>query len=152
MKNTITDRLDMFLAKIAGYDIDIKTMTPPTAKSIREKILLDIADKVNTSLGGGGVLECNATSQEDSDSVTLDVTAEQLFAAAEAGKVVKASINENGSSITVIVPVEAFRMANDDGAFYLFKARIDAEKDDVLFMSDPLLGHSFVELKPVTGE
>ena len=79
MKNNITNREDLFLAKIAGYDVDVKTLMPPTASNVREKILLDIADKVNnqgtTATGGntmfvtisevgGGALEASASLTE----------------------------------------------------------------------------------------
>lgn len=39
-------RLEFFLAKIAGEDVDISTLVPPVATSQIEKILLAIADKM----------------------------------------------------------------------------------------------------------
>jgi len=42
-----TQRLEFFLAKIAGEDIDIATLVPPVATSKLEKILLAIADRID---------------------------------------------------------------------------------------------------------
>ena len=54
MKDNITSREDIFLAKIAGKDVDIKTMTPPVAASMREKLMLDIADRIDSIEAGSG--------------------------------------------------------------------------------------------------
>ena len=55
MKDNITSREDIFLAKIAGKDVNIKTMTPPVATSMTEKLMLDIAERIdNIEAGSGG--------------------------------------------------------------------------------------------------
>lgn len=142
MKNTITDRLDMFLAKIAGYDIDIKTMTPPTATNIREKILLDIANKIsNTSGGGGGVFEMNVVTSTDPETskgvVTTDKTAEELFDAINAGKKVRVlstltyPVGEGTITVetTYCASVFAKKMVSDIGTIFAF-CFTDVDSDD----------------------
>lgn len=47
-------RLEFFLAKIAGEDVDIATLVPPVPTSQTEKILLEIADRMSQSGGGDG--------------------------------------------------------------------------------------------------
>ena len=42
----IRQRLDYFLAKIAGKDVDIADLTPPQAINPTEELMLDIADRV----------------------------------------------------------------------------------------------------------
>lgn len=57
MNNNITNREDVFLAKIAGRDVDISTMTPPVVSSTREQLLSEIAERVDnieSGSGGGG--------------------------------------------------------------------------------------------------
>ena len=44
---SITSRLNTFLAKIAGRDIDISTLTPPVAINVTEELLLEIAERVD---------------------------------------------------------------------------------------------------------
>lgn len=52
MNKNITDREDLFWAKIAGRDVDISTMTPPVAASVREELMLEVAERIGA--GGGG--------------------------------------------------------------------------------------------------
>ena len=47
MNTTITSREELLLAKIAGQNVNINTMTPPVASSLTEKLLLDIADRLD---------------------------------------------------------------------------------------------------------
>ena len=54
MKDIITDREDMFWAKMAGRDVDITTMTPPVASNMREKLMLEVAEKIEEGGSGGG--------------------------------------------------------------------------------------------------
>ena len=61
---SITSRLNTFLAKIAGRDIDISTLTPPVAVNATEELLLEIADKV-------GALP-DASEANDGDVLTVD--------------------------------------------------------------------------------
>ena len=44
---SITSRLNMFLAKIAGRNVDIDTLTPPVAVNATEELLLEIADRMD---------------------------------------------------------------------------------------------------------
>lgn len=52
MNDVITSREELFLAKLAGRDVDIRTMTPPVASSLTEKLMLEIADRLD-GMGGG---------------------------------------------------------------------------------------------------
>ena len=47
MNTTITSREELLLAKIAGQDVSLGTMTPPVASSLKEKLLLDIATRLD---------------------------------------------------------------------------------------------------------
>ena len=47
MNQTIATRKEALLAKIAGYDAGLSTMTPPVAASLEEKLMLDIAKRVD---------------------------------------------------------------------------------------------------------
>lgn len=47
MNKTITSRLELLLAKIAGKDVSLSTMTPPVATNLIEQFLLDIADRLD---------------------------------------------------------------------------------------------------------
>ena len=51
MNDVITSREELLLAKIAGHDVDIKTMTPPVASNLSEKFMLEIADRLD-NMGG----------------------------------------------------------------------------------------------------
>lgn len=68
----ITSRLQVFLAKIAGKDVDVSTLTPPVAISEEEKLMLDIADRIDTiEEGGGGSGLPAVTSDDNGDVLTV---------------------------------------------------------------------------------
>lgn len=52
MKNIVASRLEHYLAKIAGRDIDLSTLTPPVASDMTELLLSEIADRLD-GIGGG---------------------------------------------------------------------------------------------------
>ena len=52
MKDIITSREEALLAKLAGRDADLSTFTPPVASSLKEKLMLEIADRLD-DIGGG---------------------------------------------------------------------------------------------------
>ena len=52
MKTAIKTREDLLLAKLAGEDVNINTMTPPVASSPREYWLLKIAERLESIAGG----------------------------------------------------------------------------------------------------
>lgn len=52
-KWNITSRLELLLAKIAGHDVDLSTMTPPVATNLTEELLLEIADRLDNGGEGG---------------------------------------------------------------------------------------------------
>ena len=47
MNTTIRDRLELLLAKIAGQNVNISSMTPGAASNLKEKLLLDIAKRID---------------------------------------------------------------------------------------------------------
>ena len=51
MNQTITSREELLLAKIAGHDVDLKTMTPGVASNLSEQFMLEIADRLD-HMGG----------------------------------------------------------------------------------------------------
>lgn len=51
----ITSRIELLLAKIAGHDVDLNTMTPPVASNTTEEMLLEIAERMDNGGGGGGI-------------------------------------------------------------------------------------------------
>lgn len=64
---SITSRLNMFLAKIAGRDVDIATLTPPVTVNATEELLLEIADRVDA-----GMELPDPTKANDGDVLTVD--------------------------------------------------------------------------------
>ena len=107
MNNTITSRLELLLAKIAGHDVDIKTMTPGVASNLSEKLMLEIADRLDNMSGGGGgssddfVINATITGQgEEPNTYLLDIgetTIAEISAAVAAEKNVRLLISGDGS-------------------------------------------------------
>ncbi|MBR6917145.1 MAG: hypothetical protein IKN38_03085 [Clostridia bacterium] len=62
MNQTITSREELLLAKIAGQDVSLDTMTPPVASSLTEKLMLDIADRLDDMSSGGETPSAATTS------------------------------------------------------------------------------------------
>lgn len=97
MKDIITSREDVFLAKIAGRDVDINTLTPPVATSVTEKLLLETADRldrIEEGGGGGGYEEIliakNSNLQwTEDDGGYVAVIAEELLTSVENGDYTK---------------------------------------------------------------
>lgn len=48
-KWNIASRIELLLAKIAGHDVDINTMTPPVATNLTEELMLEIAERMDNS-------------------------------------------------------------------------------------------------------
>lgn len=49
MKKNIRSRLEFFLAKVAGKDVDITKLTPPVASDTIEELLLEIAERLDAA-------------------------------------------------------------------------------------------------------
>lgn len=84
-------------------------------------------------------------------AITLDKTAREAFAAAQQGRMVEASAEMSGSDITVIIPIEAFKISGNGGDQYMFKARADSNATDHLYMSSYLSATDTVVLTEVTN-
>ena len=130
MNKTITNRDDIFLAKSAGRNVDISTMTPPVAASTKEELLLEIADRVdeleNGSGGGGSALptpgtagnvltstgsgwDSAAPSKEEywidityGDPFTTQATCAEVLAQVTSGKTVLAKIDLGSQKLTLV--------------------------------------------------
>lgn len=48
-RKKLRERDDFFLAVVAGRNVDIKTLIPPTATTAREELLLEIADRISNN-------------------------------------------------------------------------------------------------------
>ena len=57
----IRSRLEFFLAKVAGKDIDIATLVPPVASTTTEELLLAIADRLDGVEDAAGAAPAAAT-------------------------------------------------------------------------------------------
>ena len=98
MNQTITSRNELLLAKIAGHEVDLKTMTPGVASNLTEQFLLEIADRLDHMGGGGGgderfVVTATITGE---DSFTADKSAKECFDAYNEGKEVVLQTGESG--------------------------------------------------------
>lgn len=117
MKNIITGRNELLLAKIAGKEVDISTMTPPVAMNQTESLLLDIADRIDEIEDGGSgggsssnatfEISCTTTTNESEKQViTANKTVEEVYTAISSGNNVKTTMEVANDGGTIIV--EAF--------------------------------------------
>lgn len=105
-KWNITSRLELLLAKIAGHDVNLGTMTPPVATNLTEELLLEIADRLDNSGGEGGG-NANIIYLTDTDG-ELNASYEDIEAAFEAGSLVfvkKTLENESSGVITTTTTI-----------------------------------------------
>ena len=51
MKDILTSRFQVFLAKIAGRNVSESTLTPPVVTNMEEKLLDEIAERIDTIEG-----------------------------------------------------------------------------------------------------
>lgn len=65
----ITNREDMYLAKIAGLDIDLSTIVPDAPINARETILLDIAKRIDQLDGVSKDVEYLSIGEWDGEEV-----------------------------------------------------------------------------------
>ena len=89
MKDIITSREELLLAKIAGRDVDLSTMTPPVASNLTEQLLLDIADRIDKLEGGGSGASNDypvTITSHEGGTFTADKTVTDILTAAEEGK------------------------------------------------------------------
>ena len=53
MKDVLRTRLEFVLAKLAGRDVDISTLTPNAPASMTEKLILEAAERIDNAAEGG---------------------------------------------------------------------------------------------------
>lgn len=105
----ITSRLQVFLAKIAGKEVDVSTLTPPVAINEEEKLMLDIADRIDAieeggggGGGDGGVFIVHASLEWNDTTSKFDVITEEqdndIIAAITAGKIVELHVGRYGNN------------------------------------------------------
>lgn len=80
-------RQDFYLAKVAGEDIDLTTLTPPTPVSDTEKYLVKIADRLDEIEEGqqdsGGLI---VTVRKDGSIYKANKTVDEIYHALESGR------------------------------------------------------------------
>lgn len=105
-------------------------------------------------------LECTVTIGEDKTTgkttATLNKTVADIWAAAQAGKQIKAVAadatvpGDLTATITIIVPIEIFEAElSDIGTVYVMKARVDMGPEDALFIAENLSADDTVVLTEV---
>ena len=156
MKDIITSREDLLLAKIAGRDVDIQTMTPPVVSNMTEKLMLEIADRLDT-IGDGssetitnivdytldnGACETDTYSYEMTISVLPVIPKNDVYLRVEGNeypleyidgeRIYEAGYNYDVDGGTPVDPEKAF--------FYIYIEEVSGEGNDVLPSPPILLG------------
>jgi len=97
MRRNISTRIQLILAKIAGRDVDLSTMTPPVAMNLEEELLLEIADKMDRAAS-----ELPSVTKTDEGKI-LSVNNKGKWVAADETKELPAvSGTDNGNVLTVV--------------------------------------------------
>ena len=125
-------------------------------KNISGETLATLLEMIESG-GGAKPLEVNATVSENAQNkqvITQDVTAEEVFFAAEAGKMIKVATSVPYSEDvtlhqTIILPIEVFRSEVGEDVYYIIKARADITATDQLFYAENLSGDDTVVLTEV---
>ena len=91
----ITSRTELLLAKIAGRDVDLNTMTPPVASNATEELLLEIADRLDRAGGGE-----TTTGQKDVNIIDYDGTICYSYSASEFANLTALPANPSHSGLT----------------------------------------------------
>lgn len=87
MKDTLRTRLEFLWAKLAGRDVDIDTLTPDAPTNMVEKLMLETADRIGNSGGGGdSTLWIKVTDGTEAGTYVSDTTFAEIAEAIEAGK------------------------------------------------------------------
>ena len=136
MKDIITSREELLLAKIAGRDVNLETMTPPVASNMTEKLMLEIAERID-NIGGG------------SDESTYEVVAE-----IEVGE-----MTPDGSDGYYFAPDGGIDLSANTGTTYYLNSEDNASSavvaygDDylILFNGDPQTQRPIDPDKPVVS-
>ena len=117
----ITSRLQVFLAKIAGKDVSISTLTPPVAISEEEKLMLEIADRIDTieeGGGGGGAAALIVNGSDDAEVVALDKTWKEIKDAFIAGTSILIHYADTDEADNLYALVNG--IANYSGQYYVY--------------------------------
>jgi len=96
MNNNLNTRQKILLAKIAGEDVSLETMTPPVAANTEEELMLKIADRLDAMSEDGSEEESVDSSgtflvtisQSGTTSYSADKTYEEIDEAYNSGSVV----------------------------------------------------------------
>lgn len=88
MNKTISDREDLFWAKMAGRDVNISTMTPPVASSMREELMLEVAERIGEGGGGAFFVEFTVEYIEEERVISADKSVSEICEAYNSNKTV----------------------------------------------------------------
>ena len=97
MKKGITSRLEILLAKIAGHDVSLSTMTPPVAANATEELLLEIADRMDNAAS-----ELPSVTKTDEGKILSVNNKGKWVAADETKELPTVSGTDNGNVLTVV--------------------------------------------------
>ena len=108
----LRDRDNMFLAKVAGEEVDFTTITPSIPVSDREKLLMKIDERIGAvekteeqSGSGGGVMivTFSATMEDNELVISADKTLSELLEALEGGMICEGRLEvQDGADGTVV--------------------------------------------------
>ena len=130
MKNVITSRIELLLAKIAGRDVDISTMTPPVAINLKEELLLDIADRLDSASS-----ELPTVSTTDNGDV-LKVVSGKWAKGEESKELPAVSSTDNGNVLTVVEGAWAKSAPSGGGGLLVETTFVDVSQYVKGFVSD----------------
>lgn len=100
-------------------------------------------------------LEVTATRSNDGETITLNKTAGEIYAAAQAGRLCKTTVpnvpmgQDVTGTITMILPIEVFKIEAGGETFYTVKARGSASTNDTLLYGDGFAADDIVVLRNI---
>lgn len=107
-KWNIASRIELLLAKIAGHDVDINTMTPPVATNLTEELMLEIAERMDNTAQqkntSSPIIFFNTQYNLDTEPITLKVAA--------------AVFSDNGG-VNMVSPKDMFDALSRGDAFWM---------------------------------
>lgn len=134
MNKTITSRDDFFLAKVAGRDITINSLTPPVASSVSEELMLEVADRIDRIESGScgvGAKVIHIT-ESSKDTYTADISCSDLIALILAGESVVAQYVDD--EIVVEMPLNEYNFDDKVDPYILFSNATASREDNEGFV------------------